>query len=809
VAVVFNENADDGKVAQDFQQLEKLLQGQGATVVGIKTVREMQERRARIFNSIIEVLQQVPPRPTAPYRIHQELPPILIMPYGGDSTFCETVRQTAMAAGISFYPDQNPHQIAEQLKSHVDFFLMDKGKAGDNAKQVMAPKKISEIPKFAKRSVELPFWFTLIETPSSNGSHFEVAGHSYSLGVSGLLFARREENLARNPKGFWNKGLKSYFRLLPHAAMNRWGLLGFEVEVKHFQTNGDLKKITTHLVSELMVTPNRLIAKVGGVPGAWGATKVILMPPSGGGLLALGEYVFRGVATKLGWNQVSPNHSMKTISGDREIHVAPGEWLEVETRVPNTFSWNILRYGQEFAGKAATELGWIYRTLGIGKPGPAIPPAGAFLEVPTQLNGDVAPIHTRFKVHAPDYSLEQLADPDSLGVSLARDSALMEGKSPLISDQKLVAHIIPEEHPTMELSDRAQRVRTPFLSLRRLNQALSHAELNLGMEGIPELFLGTQGVEDPHDLSKMASRDLTVEKVHDYLTTQQGQLMKNFGRGLWYHGVPLAAGLGVLWGGEILADKLGLDREADKEIRFALMMYLGHGVQANFQPLWEVAAHRVLKHPYDFVRIRQVRVASEVLAQWTLSRHASLWGALGTSWRTGALALESGVEQSLWRWSARAAAIPVRAAWNMGHGLILSRLTEGLVQAFDAPKILQDYGPPAAFFAPDVGRILFPRIASGILAHRGINMGARFFAAGFIADMAFAGWQHGEHGAKATRERRINGAAAELRRRDFPSHVPGWRDVLHFISPTLADHIDSHEYGFGRPNVYHRMADKS
>lgn len=808
VAVVFNENARDGEVAQDFQKLEKLLQGEGARVVGIKTVRDLRERRALIMGTMMDLLKEIPSRPPVPHHIYQELPPFLVMPYGGDFTFCETVRQTVMAAGISLHPEQNGRDIADRLKSQVGFFLMDKGKAGDNAKQVLAPDKISKIPKFAKGAVDLPFWFTVIETPTANGGHFEVAGHSYSAGVSGYLFGLREQNLAENPKSYWNKGLKSYFRLLPHAAMNRYGWLGFDVGIKHFYTDGSLKQSTVNRASELMITPNRLIAKVGGVPGAWGETKVILLPPGGGGVMGLLEYVFRGVATKNGWNQVSPHHSMKTISADREISLAPGEWLEVETRVPDTLSWKILRWGQELNGRAATELGWIYRTLGIGKPGPVIPPAGSLMEIPTILNGDVVTPHARFKVHVPDYSLEQLAHPGSLGVSLARDSALLEGKSPLISDQKLVAHIIPEEGPLSEISDRSQRVRTPFLSLRRLDQLLGHRDFKINPERISELLSNVQGVEIPTDLRKLADRELTVEKIHTYLRSQQDLAVKHFGGRLWQQGVPLAAGLGALWGGEILADKFGLDREADREIRFAMMMYLGHAAQANFQPLWEVAINRSLNRPYDFARIRQVRVASEALAQWTYFRHASLGEAIGASWRTGALALETGVRQSLWSMGGRAAMIPARAAWNMGHGLIFSRVTEGLVQAFDAPQPIKDYGPAAAFFLPDAGRILVPRATIGMMSHRGINFGARVFAAGFMADMAFAGWQHAKHGSGATRERRINAVAAELRRRDIGSGLFAWREGLRFLSPTLADHIDSHEYGFGSANVYHRIAEK-
>jgi hypothetical protein len=74
--------------------------------------------------------------------------------------------------------------------------------------------------------------------------------------------------------------------------------------------------------------------------------------------------------------------------------------------------------------------------------------------------------------------------------------------------------------------------------------------------------------------------------------------------------------------------------------------------------------------------------------------------------------------------------------------------------------------------------------------------------------MAFSGLQHGEHGAGAGHERKLNATAAELRRRESGAGPFSWRHALHFLSPTLADHIDSHAYGFGAPNVYHRLAEK-
>lgn len=808
VVLVANPRAQDGAVAKEFPALERIMRGQGGVLHSLNSPDpHMAARRERILGEIREVLGQITPRPPSPFQVYPELPPVVVVTVGGDFTVWEAVRQSLLAAGVSLHPSQDPQGLTEKLRSRMAFILVDKGKAGDNGKQLGAPKHLKEIPRFVNRAVELPFRFPIAELPTPQGPHYEVAGHSYSVGTAGVLFALREENLGKNPDRFWNKGLKSYFRLLPQALTNRIAFLGFEAEVKHFGSDGRVKQHSKMLSCELMVTPNRLIAQVGGVPGAWGETKIVAMPAGGAGLVPLAEYVFRGLATKAGWNQVSPHQSMKTLSADRQIKVAPGEWVEVQTRVPNTLSWRILRFAQELlSGNNQLEPGWFYRKLGLGKAGPAIPPPGAPLEVPAQLNGDGSPPTSSFKVFVPDYSLMALAHHNSPAVRLARDSALLEGKTPLISDQQMVARIVPEEEPkVLEDNPGLRRVRTPFISLRRLDQALNHRDYKMTTTRISEIVAATQRVTSPEGLPNLADRKLTAEKIHHFLQGEKEQVLRSLGRRLWHQGVPLVAGVGALFAGEALADRLGLDAEVDRELRFALMVYLGHAAQANLQPLWEVVANRGLGMPYDFVRTRQVRVASETLAQWTYSRYGNGLRAMAASWRTGALAVEGVLPQGVLTLGAKTALIPLRAAWNMGPGLIASQMAAGIADALDAPAFLKEWAPPVAFFAPDLAGIFAPKITTRLLSDRAFQLGARAFAAGFIADTGFAGLQHALYGSHVGEERQLNARAARLRRERGDLSPLSWRHLVHFFSPTLADHIDSHEYGFGKPNVYRRL----
>lgn len=817
VVVVGNPGAQDGKIGEELPALQRILEGNGARVVFVETVPDLEARRDLIQTEIREVFDETPADSFVSMRVRQNIPKIIVLPYGGDWTIWETVGETVKAAGIPLSSEHVSRGVSRALRSQVAFALAKKGKAADNASQVDAPKSAGEIARYINRSVELPYWFPIIETSGEQGPRFEVAGHSYTLGVSGDLFHRRETNKAENPDAWWNRGLKSYFRLLPHAIANRYGLLGMEVGIRHFNPQGELLKEANLIGSEIMVTPNRIVAAVGGIPGEWCETKLIVLPPAfRGGLLPLGEYIYRGVFTQLlGWNKVSPRHSLQTLSEDRQWRVRPGERIEVETRVPATlpesFYWSVLRMGQQtFQGSTANG---IIKWMGFGKPGPTVPEAGEPLRVQSTLNGDAAPPQSRFTIHSPSYAISLLAHPDSLAVRLARESALAKGIEPLISDQQLVAHSIPEDEPRiLEKNKNRIRVRTPFISQPRLWELTARSQFNLSPEVIPELMVATQGVQNHTQLEKLAQESLDLHRMQDFLESSQGNewlrghqgYIRGLGRRAWQQGVPLGVGIASLFGGEALADQLGLDPVRDRELRFALIMYLAHGVHTNVTPLWEVIANRSLGRPYDLVRTRSVKMAGETLNQYALSRHRSLGGALAQSWRTGALALEVGVGQGLAARAGRLALVPLRGAWNMGHGLIFSRVAEAFTQDLPDSSLWKQYGPLGAFFLPDLGSLFAPRSTQAFLQGRPGRFAGRTFAAFFIGDMAYTGFYKLTHGSSSSREIYLNHRASQLRRQRGDS--VWWRDAIRFMAPNLGAHIDSHENLFGPENQYRREA---
>ncbi|MDX1387008.1 MAG: hypothetical protein R3257_05415, partial [bacterium] len=761
--------AQDGKIGEELPALKRILEGNGARVVFIRTVPDLQERRDLIQREVGEVLEETPVDSLGSKRVRQNIPKNIVLPYGGDWTIWETVGETVKAAGISLSAEQVSSRVSDALRSQVAFALAKKGKAADNASQVDAPRTAGEIARYINRSVELPYWFPIIETAGDKGPRYEVAGHSYTMGVSGDLFHRREANKAENPDAWWNRGLKSYFRLLPHAIANRYGLLGMEVGIRHFDQQGALLKEAKLIGSEVMVTPNRIVAAVGGIPGEWCETKLIVLPPAfRGGLIPLGEYIYRGLFTKmLGWNKVSPHHNLKWLAEDRQWRVRPGERVEVETRVPSTlpesFYWSVLRMGQQTFQGGTVE--GIVKWMGFGKPGPAVPEAGEPLLVQTTLNGDAAPSQSRFIIRSPNYSISLLAHPDSLAVRLARESALAKGIEPLISDQQLVAHSIPEDEPkVLEKNGNRIRVRTPFISQPRLQELLGRAHFNISPDAVPELMRATQGVERPVQLENLAQESLDLNRMKEFMESEQGRewlrshqgYFHGLGRRLVMNGVPLGVGIASLFGGEALADQMGLDPVQDRELRFALIMYLAHGVQSNVAPLWEVVANRSLGRPYDLVRTRSVQVAGETLNQYALTRHRSLGSAMAQSWKTGALALEAGMGQSLAVRAGRFALVPLRGAWNMGHGLIFSRAAESLVQDLPDSSFWKQYGPLGAFFLPDLGRIVAPNFSQSVLQSRPGRLAGRTFAAFFLGDLAYTGIHKIAYGADSSRKIWLN-----------------------------------------------------
>src|SRR5262249_38139445 len=259
------------------------------------------------------------------------------------------------------------------------------------------------------------------------------------------------------------------------------------------------------------VTPNRIIAGVGGVPGAWGETKVIVLPPGPRGVVALTEYIGRGLLTKLGFNLVGPRSRLWTLSPRRQWLIQPGERIEVKATVPDTLAWDLIRTYQDFQirmGKAAVET--------------RVPPSGEPMAVPAQQNGDVVSPRSGFSVHAPEFTITKLAAPNSLAVRLARASWLVRREVPMIGDQQMVANQVPGHEPKVLENSPAQRtVRTPFISLPRLRDLMRR--YRIAPERAEALLSASQGAQTFEQLERLASEHLTIETMESWLQSEDGK----------------------------------------------------------------------------------------------------------------------------------------------------------------------------------------------------------------------------------------------------------------------------------------------
>jgi diacylglycerol kinase-like protein len=776
ILVVFNPAARDGKIARDLPQLVKVLERSGAKVLLVQTVPNIQERRELIRQSTQAALEQGDP--------------IYVLPYGGDGIIGEAVGEALKAIGVDLASGRQGSQANAAVAAGLESFVIaKKGKAADIAVELGAPESITRLPASIRRGVKVPFRFPIID-----GSGVGI--HSFVLGVSAHLFALRESNKAANPTKWYNQGLWSYLRLVPSVVPSRYGLFGVDFELTRSTLQGEELEKTTVRGADLQITPRRIIAGVGGIPGTWGETKVVVLPPFLPGVLAVTEYASRGLLTKyLGLNLVGPRSRLRTLSPQRQWIIGPQEKISVKVRVPNTPAWWALRGYQEFLIDSGEAL-----------PATRIPPAGELLAIPSILNGDVSGPKSQFTVTAPPLTVNLLGHPNSLAVRLARASALVHGESPLLSDQQLVASTVPRHRPAiLKDSPETVRIRTPFVSQPRLRDLMRRHHLSF--ERDLQLLTAMQSAVDPSQLKNLASEELTVERMELFLKSEQGQewckqntdSLKALGKRALTGGVPLVAGMATLWGSGALADTLGLDPIRQRELRFGLTVYLSHAAQVNLAPLWEVMVNRMLHRPYDYVRIRDAEVAGETLQQWTLESHNSVGRALSSAWRSGSIGWEVG-GAGLWRRGLGLGLVPFRAAWNMGEGLLFSRLAETVVRGLPEDSRLKQYAPSAAFFAPDVARILSPRLAFPLLEARALRLASRAFAVGFIGDMAFTGIHRMAHGERATYEQWVDFRTAERRRESGEIGPLSWRQIPRFFAPSLSAYIDSHEYLFGEEN---------
>src|SRR5262249_10260250 len=141
----------------------------------------------------------------------------------------------------------------------------------------------------------------------------------------------------------------------------------------------------------------------------------------------------------------------------------------------------------------------------------------------------------------------------------------------------------------------------------------------------------------------------------------------------------------------------------------------------------------------------------------------SLLRSLGVS-TLRSLGIEGGAGSILWRGARNLVVVPLNMARGMGSGLACSRITDTVLSRYTSlDESTRRYAAMAAFFASSIYHLAAGNRGLGFLESttvRGIN-GA--FAAGFVADLGFMGWQSLDYGDQASYERWVNHRASALR----------------------------------------------
>ncbi len=335
---------------------------------------------------------------------------------------------------------------------------------------------------------------------------------------------------------------------------------------------------------------------------------------------------------------------------------------------------------------------------------------------------------------------------------------------------------------------------------------------------IPHLVAAASGAESRAELGRIVSERMTVERLREWVQSPQGERFMSergeafrdtFHNRLREGGPGLAVGLISLLGAEQLADIVGLDARNHPHERFMFVVGLSHLTGVGAGAINEVFLNRSLGQAFGFVETRAVAAGGGAAVQFTYEARGSLGRALFDS-LTRNYGLRGGVTRMAFNGARGLVAMPFRAAWGMGPGLMASAIVDRTIGSqFAEGSTARNAIRFGSFFLPDVYRIAVGNRGPAIFETRGMRWAGRAFAAGFIADMAFSGvnrWQHGSSGAATMNM--VYQRANELHDRDeglLRGVVDG---AFEMIAPQVSAWWDSVELdGIGfRPNRYQNAA---
>ncbi|MFO1462454.1 MAG: hypothetical protein U1F66_01650 [bacterium] len=370
--------------------------------------------------------------------------------------------------------------------------------------------------------------------------------------------------------------------------------------------------------------------------------------------------------------------------------------------------------------------------------------------------------------------------------------------------------------PMSSLSGEVRRVDSPAYLQTDLNQFARR--LGILPSRIPHLIAAASGVENRESLSRIVSERMTVERLREWVQSPEGRTFMaergdafrdTFHNRLREGGPGLAMGLVSLLGAEQLADVVGLDARNHPQERFMFVVGLSHIAGNVTSAGTEVFLNRSLGSAFNFVETRAVAAGGEAAVQFSFEARSSLGRALFDS-LTRNFGLTGGLGRIAWNGTRGLVTMPFRAAWGMGPGLMASAIVDRTIGSqFAEGSRARSAIRFGSFFLPDLYRIGVGGRGPAIFETAGLRWASRAFAAGFIADMAFSGYNRWQYGAGGSVTRNmIYQRANQLHNADEGTLHRVVDGAFEMIAPQVSAWWDSVELdGFGfRPNRYQDRA---
>ncbi len=392
---------------------------------------------------------------------------------------------------------------------------------------------------------------------------------------------------------------------------------------------------------------------------------------------------------------------------------------------------------------------------------------------------------------------------------------------PEYRNRGLVASRFPHSNDrapiTYDSRERVLRVDSPVYFQQDVD--LLARRLRIMPSRIPHLIAAASMASNGGTLQGISSERMSFDRLLAWTQSSEGQAhlrsnsnryADNFRNRFIEGGPGLAVGLVGMLGAEHLATEIGLDQRTRPHERFMFVTGVSHLVNQGTSAVSEVLINRSLGTSFNYVTTRTVQSGGGLALQYGFEARPGLGRALSASLGRS-LALEGSLPRMAFNGARGLAAMPFRAAWGMGPGLMSSALVDRTIgRVFEEGSTARHVVRMGSFFLPDIYRIAVGNRGPALFGGRSMRFATRAFAAGFIADMAFAGANRLYYGGEGSaRMNMIYQRANQLHDADESFLRRPIDGVFEMIAPQIASWWDSVELTSGglTPNAHRLQAE--